>query len=161
MKACQYFQWNHDTSTPSSHRTNSVAERARPQKWKKEQLSQQCKVDYQKCWDSVMECYCYLHKRAWQNGRWQDSILTKDLVSKFDGPSIPFGTLVQYFPFTAKDKWRIHQFGQKTLKGRFLGYVLPAGEVGQLTWWWQVMKICKNQKSQKSTSKDPTTKKYS
>ena len=44
----------------------------------------------------------------------------------FDGPSIPFGTLVEYIPITAKDKSRIHQFGQKTLKGIFLGYVLRA-----------------------------------
>ena len=28
---------------------------------------------------------------------------------KFDGPSIPFGTLVEYIPITAKDKSRVHQ----------------------------------------------------
>ena len=30
---------------------------------------------------------------------------------EFDGPSIPFGTLVENIPITAKDKSRIHQFG--------------------------------------------------
>ena len=40
---------------------------------------------------------------------------------------MPFGTLVEYIPITAKDKSRIHQFGHKTLKGRFLGFVLRAG----------------------------------
>ena len=44
----------------------------------------------------------------------------------FDGPSIPFGTLIEYILITAKDKSRIHQFGQKTLKGIFLGFVLRA-----------------------------------
>ena len=47
-----------------------------------------------------------------------------------NGPSILFGILVEYIPITAKDKSRIHQFGQQTLKGQFLGYVLRAGREG-------------------------------
>ena len=34
---------------------------------------------------------------------------------------IPFGSLVEYHPFTAKDQSRIHQFGKKVLPGLFLG----------------------------------------
>ena len=31
----------------------------------------------------------------------------------FKGPIIPFGSLVEYHPITAKDQSRIHQFGKK------------------------------------------------
>ena len=35
----------------------------------------------------------------------------------FKGPIIPFGSLVEYHPITAKDQSRIHQFGKKVLPG--------------------------------------------
>ena len=47
----------------------------------------------------------------------------------FKGPIIPFGSLVEYHPFTAKDQSRILQFGKKVLPGLFLGYVLYAGGI--------------------------------
>ena len=46
----------------------------------------------------------------------------------FEGPIIPFGSLVEYHPITAKDQSRIHQFGKKVLPGLFVGYALYAGE---------------------------------
>ena len=45
------------------------------------------------------------------------------------GPIIPFGSLVEYHSFTAKDQSRIHQFGKKVLPGLFLGYSLYAGGI--------------------------------
>ena len=45
----------------------------------------------------------------------------------FKGPIIPFGSLVEYHPITAKDQSRIHQLGKKVLLGLFLGYALYAG----------------------------------
>ena len=47
----------------------------------------------------------------------------------FKGPIIPFGSLVEYHPVTAKDQSRIHQFGKKVLPGLFLGYALYAGGI--------------------------------
>ena len=47
----------------------------------------------------------------------------------FGGPVIPFGSLVEYHPITAKDQSRIHQFGKKVLPGLFLGYALYAGGI--------------------------------
>ena len=44
----------------------------------------------------------------------------------FKEPIIPFGSLVDYHPITAKDQSRIHQFGKKVLPGLFLGYALYA-----------------------------------
>ena len=46
-----------------------------------------------------------------------------------NGPIIPFGSLVENYPLTAKDQSRIHQFGKKVLPGLFFGYALYAGEI--------------------------------
>ena len=55
---------------------------------------------------------------------------TKDVLENlFKGPIIPFGSLVEYYPFTAKDQSRIHQFGKKVLPGLFLGYALYAERI--------------------------------
>ena len=54
----------------------------------------------------------------------------KDVLGNhFKGPIIPFGSLVEYYPITAKDQSRIHQFGKKVLPGLFLGYALYAGGI--------------------------------
>ena len=45
----------------------------------------------------------------------------------FKGPIIPFGSLVVYYPISAKDQSRIHQFGKKVLPRLFLGNALYAG----------------------------------
>ena len=37
--------------------------------------------------------------------------------------------LVEYYPVSAKDQSRIHQFGKKVLPGLFLGYALYAGRM--------------------------------
>ena len=47
----------------------------------------------------------------------------------FNGPIIPFGSLVGYYPMAAKFQSRIHQFGKKVLPGLFLGYALYAGGI--------------------------------
>ena len=73
-----------------------------------------------------MECFCFLghvHDKM-ADGK---TPFEKRCCQKFDGPSIPFGTLVEYIPITAKDKSRVHQFGKTTLNGLFSGYVLRAG----------------------------------
>ena len=48
----------------------------------------------------------------------------------FKGPITPFGVMVEYHPSSPKDQVRIHQFGQKVLRGTFFGYELIA--VGNL-----------------------------
>ena len=47
----------------------------------------------------------------------------------FQRPIIPFGSLVAYYPISAKDQSRIHQFGKKVSTGLFLGYALYAGRI--------------------------------
>ena len=79
-------------------------------------------------WADSMECKTYLRN-------------VTDLLSDgtmpyerrcgqpFKGPIIPFGSLVEYHPITAKDQSRIHQFGKKVLPRLFLGYALYAGGI--------------------------------
>ena len=45
------------------------------------------------------------------------------------GPTIPFGSLVEYHPAFPKDQARLHHFGKKVLLGIFLGYVLYAWRI--------------------------------
>ena len=52
---------------------------------------------------------------------------SKDVLENLcKGPSIPFGSLVEYYTISAKDQSRIHQFGKKVSPGLFLGYALYA-----------------------------------
>ena len=57
-----------------------------------------------------MECFCY-----WRNAHDKmtdvETAFEKRHDQKFNGPSMPFGRLVEYIPITAKDKSRVQQFG--------------------------------------------------
>ena len=125
-KACEDLSWNHCTSTPHRSETNGIAERAvRRVKEGTSAVLLQSGLN-ESWWADSMECYTYLRN-------------VTDLLSdgttpyerrfgqSFKGPIIPFGSLVEYHPKTAKDQLRIHQFGKKVLPRLFLGYALYAG----------------------------------
>ena len=79
-------------------------------------------------WAGSMECYFYLRNN-------QDLLSDEKTPGErrfgqpFKGPIIPFGSLVEYYSFTAKDQSRIHQYGKKVLLGFFLGYASIAGRI--------------------------------
>ena len=81
-------------------------------------------------WADSMECYTYLRNftNLWSDG---NTPYERRIGQPFEGPVVPFGSLVEYHPITAKDQSRIHQFGKKVLPGLFLGYALYAG------WIWK------------------------
>ena len=70
------------------------------------------KIGGQIPWNVISICetsqiYCLMGRRP-----------VKDVLGNlFKGPIIPFGSLVEYHPITAKDQSRIHQFGKKVLPG--------------------------------------------
>ena len=68
-----------------------------------------------------------------------------------EGPiNHPFGSLVDYYPISAKDQSRIHQFGKEVLPGLFLGDALYAGEeFGRVTYWLQTLRSWKRWTHQK------------
>ena len=75
-----------------------------------------------------MECYTYLRNVTdlLSDGKTR---YERRFGQPIEGPIVPFGSLVEYHPITAKDQSKIHQLGKKVLLGLFLGYSLYAGGV--------------------------------
>ena len=127
-KACEDLSWNHCTSTPHRSETNGIAERAvrRVKEGTSAVLLQS--GPNESWWADSMECYTYLRNVTdlLSDGKTPHE---RRFGQPFKGPIIPFGSLVEYHPITAKDQSRIHQFGKKVLPGLFLGYALYAGGI--------------------------------
>ena len=64
-------------------------------------------------WADSMECYNYLRNVTdlLSDGK---TPYERRFGKPFEGPIIPFGSLVEYHPKTAKDQSRIHQFGKES-----------------------------------------------
>ena len=79
-------------------------------------------------WADSMECYTYLRniQDLLSDGK---TPYERRFGEPLKGPTIPFGSLVEYYPISAKDQSRIHQFGKKVLPGLFLGHALYAGGI--------------------------------
>ena len=111
-KACEDLSWNHCTSTPHRSETNGIAERAvrRVEEGTSAVLLQSGLND--SWWADSMECYTYLRNVTdlLSDGK---TPYERRFGQPFKGPIIPFGSLVEYHPITAKDQSRIHQFGKK------------------------------------------------
>ena len=115
-KACEDLSWNHCTSTPHRSETNGIAERAvRRVKEGTSAVLLQSGLN-ESWWADSMECYTYLRNVTdlLSDGKTPNE---RSFGQPFNGPIIPFGSLVEYHPITAKDQSRIHQFGKKVLPG--------------------------------------------
>ena len=127
-KACEDLSWNHCTSTPHRSETNGIAERAvRRVKEGTSAVLLQSGLN-ESWWAGSMQCYTYLRnvQVLLSDGKTPNE---RRFGQPFEGPIIPFGSLVEYHPFTAKDQSRIHQIGKKVLSGLFIGYALYAGGI--------------------------------
>ena len=125
-KACEDLSWNHCTSTPHRSETNGIAKRAvRSVKEGTSAVLLQSGLN-ESWWADSMEWYTYLRNVTdlLSDGK---TPYERRFGQPFKGPIIPFGSLVEYYPISAKDQSRIHQFGKKVLPGLFLGYALYAG----------------------------------
>ena len=115
-------------STPHRSETNGIAERAvRRGKGGTSAVLLQSGLN-ESWWADSMECYTYLRNVTdlLSDGK---TPYERRFGQPFNGPNIPFGSLVECHPLTAKDQSRIHQFGKKVLPGLFLGYALYAGGI--------------------------------
>ena len=124
-KSCEDLSWNHGTSTPHRSETNGIAERAvRRVKGGTSAVLLQSGLN-ESWWADSMECYTSLRNVTdlLSDGKAPNEIR---FGQPLKGPIIPFGSLVEYHPKTAKDQSRIHHFGKKVLPGLFLGYALYA-----------------------------------
>ena len=111
-KACEDLSWNHCTSTPHRSDINGIAERAvRRVKEGTSAVLLQSGLN-ESWWADTMECYTYLRNVTvfLSDGK---TPYERRFGQPFKGLMIPFGSLVEYHPFTVKDQSRIHQFGKK------------------------------------------------
>ena len=79
-------------------------------------------------WADSMECYTSLRNVTdlLPDGK---TPFQRRFGQPFKGPIIRFGSLIEYYPISAKDQSRVHQFGKKVLPGLFLRYALYAGGI--------------------------------
>ena len=123
--ACEELSWNHCTSTPNRSETDGISERSvsRVKEGTSAVLLQSGL--HERWWAASMECYTDL-RNVTDLSPDEKTPYERRFGQPFKGPIIPFGSLVEYHPVTAKDQSRIHQFGKKVLPGLFLGYALYA-----------------------------------
>ena len=127
-KACEDLSWSHCTSTPHRSETNGIAERAvRRVKEGTSAVLLQSGLE-KNWWADSMECFSYLRNVTDLSSDGKTPY-ERRFEQPFKGPIMPFGSLVEYYPISAKDPSRIHQFGKKVFPGFFLGYALYAGEI--------------------------------
>ena len=125
-KACEDLSWNHCTSTPHRSETNGIAERAvRRVKEGTSAVLLQSGLD-EHWWADSMECYTYLRNIQDLLSDGKTPYERRFGGEPLKGPIIQFASLLEYYPTSAKDQSRIHQFGKKVLPGLFLGYALYA-----------------------------------
>ena len=127
-KSCEELSWNYCTSTPHRSETNGIAERAvRRVKEGTSAVLLQSGLDEKWLSDS-MECFSSLRniQDLLSDGK---TPYERRFGQPCEGPIIPFGSLVEYYPISAKDQSRILPFGKKVLPGLFLRYALYAGRI--------------------------------
>ena len=159
--ACEDLSWNHCTSPPHQSETNGVAERAvRRVKEGTSVVLLQTGLN-SSWWADSMECYTYLRNVTdlLSDGK---TPYERRFGQPFKGPIIPFGSLVEYHPVTAKDQSRIHQFGKKVLPGLFFGCATLStrGEFGRVTYQSQTLRSWRRWTHRKSNRKDSMRKRW-
>ena len=68
----------------------------------------------EKWWADSLECCCYLRnvQDFLADGK---TLCERRFGEPFQGPIIPFGALVEYYPISTRDQSRLHHFGKKVL----------------------------------------------
>ena len=102
-KSCEDLSWNHCTSTPLRSETNGIAERAvrRVKEGTSAVLLQSGLNEH--WWADSMECYTHLRNVTdlLSDGKTPHE---RRFGQPLEGPIIPFGSLVEYHPISAKDQ---------------------------------------------------------
>ena len=111
-KACEDLSCNHCTSTPHKSETNGIAERAvrRVKEGTSAELLQSGLNE--NWWADSMECFSFLRNVTdlLSDGK---TPYERRFGKPFKGPIIPFVSLVEYYPISAKDQSTIHEFGMQ------------------------------------------------
>ena len=109
--------------------TNGIAERTvRRIKEGTSSVLLQLQVWMKKWWADSTECHCYLRniQDLLSDGK---TPIERRFGETLQGSVIPFGSMMEYHPISAKDQSRLHQFGKKVFPGIFFGHALHAGGI--------------------------------
>ena len=106
-----------------------------------------------------MECFTYLRHI-------QD--LLSDRMTPYErrfgqlveGPIIPFGSLVDYYPIIPKDQSRIHHFWKESLTRTVPWKRFVRREFGRVTYWSQTLRSWRRWTHRKSTQERLIARKY-
>ena len=129
--SCEDLSWNHCTSntTQIGDQWNFAEKTVRRVKEGISAVLFQSGLN-ENWWADSVECHTYLRNVTDLLSGGKTSY-ERRFGQPLKGTIIPFGSLVEYYPITAKDQSRIHQFGKKVFPSLFLGYALCAG------WIWK------------------------
>ena len=156
-QACEDLFWNHCTSTPHRSETNVIADRAvRRVKEGTSAVLLQSGLN-ESWWADSMECYTFLRNVTdlLSDGK---TPYERRFGQPFKGPIIPFGSLVEYHPITAKDQSRISIWKES------LTWIVPririvrGEEFGRVTYWLKTLRSWRRWTHRKSTRKDSMRK---
>ena len=70
---------------------------------------------------------------------WNLASLLKNYTGIINGPIIPYSSMVEYHPISAKDQSRLHKFGAKVLPGFFPRLCIVRGGGGGGIWKGDIM----------------------
>ena len=147
-KACEDLSWNHCTSTPHRSETHGIAERAvRRVKEGTSTVLLQSGLN-ENWWADSIECCTYLRNVTDLSSDGKTPY-ERRFGQPFKGPIVPFGSLVEYHPVTAKDQ---------SYLDCSLDTLCTRGEFGRVTCWLQTLRSWKRWTHRKSTRKDSMRK---
>ena len=156
-KACEDLSWNHCTSTSHRSETNGIAERAvRRVKEGTSAVLLQSGLN-ESWWADSMECYTYLRNVTdlLSDGK---TPYERRFGQPFKGPIVPFGSLVEYHPTTAKDQSESINLERKSYLDCSSDTLCTRREFGRVTYWLQTLRSWRRWTHRKSTQKDSMRK---
>ena len=134
FQACVELNWTLERSTPYRSEKHGFSERA---VWRVKERISSVLFQYglrESLREEATECYCYLRNV-------QDLLADSQTPnerrfnSPCEGPIIPFGAEVKFYPISSKDHGRVHHFGTEVFPGMFKGHAMNAAEVGLVIFW--------------------------
>ena len=156
-KACEDLSWNHCTSAPHLSETNGIAERAvRRVKEGTSAVLLQSGLN-ESWWADSMECYNYLRNVTdlLSDGK---TPYERRFGQPFEGPIIPFGSLVEYPPQLRKISPESNNLERKFYLDCSSDTLFTRGEFGRVTYWSQTLRSWRRWTRRKSTRKDSMRK---
>ena len=149
-KACEDISWNHCTSTPHRSETNGIAERA-VHRIKEGTSAVFLQSGLDENWRTAcMECYTYLRnvQDLLSGGK---APYERRFGQLFNGPMIPFGSLVEYYPISAKDIQESINLERKSYLDCSSDMHCTREELGRMTYWSQTLRSRRRWTHRKST----------